>query len=112
MSDIANIIGERLRLLRTQAGYSQEALAERAGLHYTYIGQLERGEKNATLESVEKIARALNVSFETLFAGVINMENRSEFATSCYHLVLSQPLSQQEMLYEILKSVIEYRQAQ
>ena len=52
MSDIAKIIGQRIRNYRTQKGLSQEKLAELAGCHPTYIGQLERGEKNATLESV------------------------------------------------------------
>lgn len=56
MSDIAKIIGQRIRNYRTQKGLSQEKLAELAGCHPTYIGQLERGEKNATLESVEKIS--------------------------------------------------------
>lgn len=49
MSDIAKIIGQRIRNYRTQKGLSQEKLAELAGCHPTYIGQLERGEKNATL---------------------------------------------------------------
>ena len=42
---IAKIIGERLRAYRIQKGWSQEILAEKAELHHTYIGQLERGEK-------------------------------------------------------------------
>lgn len=46
---------------------SQEELAHKASLHATYIGQLERGEKNATLESIEKITRALDITFEDLF---------------------------------------------
>ena len=62
MSDIAKIIGQRIRNYRTQKGLSQEKLAELAGCHPTYIGQLERGEKNATLGSVEKIASAMDIS--------------------------------------------------
>ena len=50
MSDIAKTIGQRIRNYRTQKGLSQEKLAELSGCHATYIGQLERGEKNATLE--------------------------------------------------------------
>ena len=67
MSDIAKIIGQRIRNYRTQKGLSQEKLAELAGCHPTYIGQLERGEKNATLESVEKITSAMDVSLSQLF---------------------------------------------
>ena len=67
MSDIAKVIGQRIRNYRTSAGLSQEKLAELSGCHPTYIGQLERGEKNATVESIEKIASALNVSLSKLF---------------------------------------------
>lgn len=53
---IAKIIGDRIRAYRNQKGWSQEYLAEKADVHHTYIGQLERGEKNATIESISKIA--------------------------------------------------------
>ena len=67
MSDIAKILGQRIRNYRTAKGLSQEKLAELAGCHHTYIGQLERGEKNATIESIEKISTALNISLSKLF---------------------------------------------
>lgn len=52
MSEIAKIIGQRVRNYRIDKGLSQEKLAELSGCHPTYIGQVERGEKNATLESI------------------------------------------------------------
>ena len=52
MSDIAKILGQRIRNHRTAKGLSQERLAELSGCHPTYIGQIERGEKNATIESI------------------------------------------------------------
>ena len=67
MSEIAKILGQRIRNYRTARGLSQEKLAELSGCHHTYIGQLERGEKNATIESIEKISEALKVSLSTLF---------------------------------------------
>ena len=54
MSEIAKSIGQRIRNYRTKQGLSQEKLAELSGCHPTYIGQLERGEKNATLRSEER----------------------------------------------------------
>ena len=49
---------------------SQGELAERCGLHPAYIGQLERGEKNATLESVQSICRGLGITMDQLFYGI------------------------------------------
>ena len=66
MSTIALQVGQRIRNYRIQAGLSQEKLAELASYHPTYIGQLERGEKNATLESIERVASALNVPLSRL----------------------------------------------
>ena len=60
--------GTRLRQLREERGYSQEELAERAGLHRNYVGGVERGERNVALENIVKIARALAVSPRELFA--------------------------------------------
>lgn len=60
--------GQKVRELRIQQGYSQEELAHRAGLHRTYIGMIERAEKNLTLTNIDKIAIALNVSISELFS--------------------------------------------
>lgn len=67
MSEIAKLIGKRIRNYRNNLGLSQEKLAELSGCHPTYIGQIERGEKNATLESIEKISAALNIPLSKLF---------------------------------------------
>jgi transcriptional regulator with XRE-family HTH domain len=60
--DIQALLGAAVRDLRKQAGISQEALAERSGLHRTYIGGIERGERNVSLANIVSIARALRVS--------------------------------------------------
>ncbi|KGR75843.1 helix-turn-helix domain-containing protein [Ureibacillus sinduriensis] len=67
MTDLVTVIGERIRNFRKERGLSQEELAFRASLHSTYIGQLERGEKNATIESFVKICTALDISLAELF---------------------------------------------
>jgi len=53
--------GNNMRLIRKEKGLSQEALADIAGLHRTYIGAIERGEQNISLDNINKIAKALNV---------------------------------------------------
>ena len=60
--------GVRLRQLRDERGYSQEELAERAGLHRNYVGGVERGERNVALENIVKLAKALSVKPGDLFA--------------------------------------------
>ncbi len=58
--------GVKVREKRTALHLSQEELAERAGVHRTYIGMIERAEKNITLENVEKLAKALKTSIPEL----------------------------------------------
>ncbi|OGL22349.1 transcriptional regulator [Candidatus Saccharibacteria bacterium RIFCSPHIGHO2_01_FULL_45_15] len=59
--------GKRVRELRKQKGFSQEVLADKAGLHRTYIGSIERGEQDVSIDNISKIARALKVSIVSLF---------------------------------------------
>ncbi len=59
--------GSKVRVERKRLGLSQEALAARAGVHRTYIGMIERAEKNITLENIEKICNALGLSIGDFF---------------------------------------------
>lgn len=59
---LTSVLAANLRSYRQKMQLSQEALAERCGLHRTYIGSVERGERNVTLSSLEVLARALGVS--------------------------------------------------
>jgi transcriptional regulator with XRE-family HTH domain len=59
--------GDKVRELRKQKGISQEELSYKADLHRTYIGMIERAEKNLTLTNIEKIAKALDVDIKSLF---------------------------------------------
>ncbi len=110
MSSIAQIIGGRIRSYRIQQGISQEKLAELAGFHPTYIGQLERGEKNATMETMEKISIALGIPLSELFqllgGGKRKLPN---YAYLCYELILEKNPEEQKQLYRILLEVEDYK---
>jgi transcriptional regulator with XRE-family HTH domain len=66
-STLLTEFGKTVRKFRAELGMSQEELAYKAGLHRTYIGMVERAEKNVSLLNIEKIAKALNVSIKELF---------------------------------------------
>ncbi|UTM21872.1 helix-turn-helix domain-containing protein [Dyadobacter fanqingshengii] len=65
-SNILALFAENIKKSRKEKGLSQEALADLAGLHRTYIGMVERSEKNITLKNIERIAIALKVSIADL----------------------------------------------
>ena len=107
MSGIAAIIGNRLRNYRHGLGLSQEKLAEMAGLHPTYIGQVERGEKNLTIESLFKLCAALKLPLPTLFECIelppVPSHDVSESTPQkCYRLVHGMNPQTQERDYLIL----------
>jgi len=67
VENIKKSVGDRIRQLRKARGYSQEKLADKADLHYTHIGSIERGEKNWSIETLVKVANGLNVEISDLF---------------------------------------------
>ena len=67
MDPIEKRFGDRVRELRLAIGLSQEQLAFRAGIHRTYFGGVERGERNPSLKNIAAIADALNVGLSDLF---------------------------------------------
>jgi transcriptional regulator with XRE-family HTH domain len=70
MDDALRRLGVRIRELRTRRGWSQEAFADVAGVHRTYMGHLERGEKNVSFLSILRVANALGVTLSELLAGL------------------------------------------
>ena len=67
MEGIEKQFGRRIRVLREAMGISQEELADRAGMHRTYLGGIERGERNPALKNIGALAKALEVDISELF---------------------------------------------
>ena len=61
VSDARKVFASRLRQIRQVKGLSQEDLADRAGLHRTYVGSVERGERNISIDNIERLAKALEI---------------------------------------------------
>jgi transcriptional regulator with XRE-family HTH domain len=70
VSDATQILGERIRAERHAQGLSQEALADRCGVHWTFIGQVERGRRNLSLHNLLKIADGLGIDPGRLVRGL------------------------------------------
>ncbi|QUV84190.1 helix-turn-helix domain-containing protein [Chloracidobacterium aggregatum] len=68
--DILVRFGSRVRELRLSKGYSQESFAAKCGLDRTYVGGIERGERNLALRNIENIAKALDISLSELMRGL------------------------------------------
>jgi len=66
MQTIRIRLGKRVRELRTSLGWSQEKLGEKADLHPTYVGGIERGERNVSLDNLAKLSRAFQISLSEL----------------------------------------------
>lgn len=109
MSELSKLIGQRIRNYRTQQKLSQEKLAELSGCHPTYVGQVERGEKNATLESIEKITSALNISLSQLFEKLGNEETSDNIPLKVYEFFSAKTKSEQEQLYRLLIEMDSYK---
>ncbi len=62
MSALRARLGRAIRRLRREAGYSQESFADKCGVHRTYMGSVERGETNISLDNLERIAKALSLT--------------------------------------------------
>jgi len=70
MPGLQHRVGQRVRQLREKRGWSQEEFADICGLHRTYIGSVERGERNLTLNSLHTLAKALNVKMAEILRGL------------------------------------------
>lgn len=68
--DLKRAFGQRVRALREARGWSQERAEQQVGLHWTYIGQVERGERNLTLLSIQKLAKGFKIELAELFKGL------------------------------------------
>lgn len=111
MSELSELIGKRLRHYRLKQKLTQENVAELAGCHPTYIGQVERGEKNVTIENIYKIASAVSVSLSELFSNIeLNQEtNDDNIPLICYDYLLCKTKAEQNQLFNIILEIDKYK---
>jgi len=76
VNDLLVLLGKRIHELRAAKKWSQEEFAHVSGFHRTYVGQIERGEKNMSFDNLAKVADALGVTMATLLDGLENGSRR------------------------------------
>jgi len=113
-SELKYEIGKRVRQYRLNKGLTQEKLAELSGLDQSYIGQMERGEKNITLSTLMKITNAMTISvseFTAEIEGTVEEEKRSTLSEIYQLLLCSDEEVRQAALeiYKVLTRVSEDR---
>ncbi len=105
-----NIIGTRLRKIRYSLDLTQEKLGEKADLHYSYIGQVERGDKTPSLKALIKIADALDISLEELIQDE-DLDHRritNIKLKNINKLLIGRKPEELEFIYEILKELLDF----
>ncbi|GKU75791.1 helix-turn-helix domain-containing protein [Paenibacillus sp. L3-i20] len=113
MSTIGRLIGDNIRDLRKSKGFSQEQLALRADINASYMGQVERGEKNPTIDVLSKIAIALQTPLERIVNVEVNHET-DESSTRYVDKIANQlnglTLKEQEAVYKLVKQLVQFKE--
>ncbi len=102
------VIGRRTRQERNRMGLTQEELAEKASIHPSFLGQIERGTKKASLVTIQRIADALGIAEEQLFNDNIHGSKEkklSEYQQKVLSLMVHLPVNDQKFLYKTTKEL-------
>ena len=106
--DITQEVGARIRYYRTEKKISQEKLSEISSLHPSYIGQLERGEKTPSIETIYKITRGLDMSLTDFFHDfeLVTDDCEETYALKAYRLIEYQSARTQKKLYNVINEIL------
>ncbi|MFB0863123.1 helix-turn-helix domain-containing protein [Paenibacillus oleatilyticus] len=112
MSNLRKLIGERIRFIRKLKGLTQEELSEKAQIQHTYLSDVERGDRNASLDSLEKIIHALDIQPSDLFDfSELNVDQASLELTDAlevhYNFLKSKRIDDVKMIHRITKEIFK-----
>jgi len=111
MSDIAKLVGEQIRSFRQDRGLSQEELALRSGLNTTFVGQVERGIKKPTIDTLEKMVNSLDITFEDLFSfekNAIKHKDSTIIDKIAFELNICTN-DEQTAVYNVIKQILKFK---
>ncbi|HFK1480966.1 TPA: helix-turn-helix transcriptional regulator [Bacillus cereus] len=112
MSNFLKLVGENIRLLRKKRGFTQEELAERINLQQAYIGGVERGERNISMLTLQKIAVGLGVSPDEAlnFDNIASLDNpqKEEFLNIITSIIHQKNVDELEFILKFLHNLSEF----
>ena len=108
MGKISDQIGRRIRQLRKENDLTQEMLSWNAGITVSFLGDIERGKKQPSIESLEKLLFALGITFQEFFSFEIDYKIQSDTAAldAVYTVLKNRPNHEVKMIYDICKRII------
>lgn len=111
MNDNINFnIGERIRELRIKNGLSQEQLSLRTEITTTYLGLIERNQKNPTIKVIKQICNSLNISLADFFSPTkVSSNNTDEISLQIVAHISNRTIAEKQMLLQLIKSALKLR---
>lgn len=105
MENLYNLIGKRVREVRTKLDLTQEELADKAELHSSYIGQVERGTKKVSVQALDKITHALNIPLKSIFdfTGKPCVTEKDLLVSELFGILKNKNLKDRKFLIDIMR---------
>jgi transcriptional regulator with XRE-family HTH domain len=108
VSQIARILGEKIKSLRVERDLSQEQLSLKADINKSFMGEIERGTRSPTVKTLEKVVNALGISFEELFS--FGGESLQKEELECVEKIVleleTRSKKEQEAVYKLMKTFL------
>ena len=110
MENVSEKVGGRIRLHRNLKGLTQEDLAHNSGINISFLGDIERGKKKPSVESLEKILRGLGMTFQEFFSfeGDVKPFKDCSALEKINLKLLGRTASEVEMIYDVIQRILEH----
>ena len=113
MENVSDLLGARIREYRKKVGLTQEALALNSGINVSFLGDIERGNKKPSIESLEKLLKTLGVTFQEFFDFEIAIKPFKDCASveKLNMELKGRPEDEVEMVYDVIQKILEFTAA-
>ena len=105
MSDIMENFSKRVRDMRQLRGISQEQLALKAGINVSFLGQIERSTKKPTIDTIDKLLGALDISYREFFDFESDINQSSAIIDKIIYELKPRPIEEQQLIYDLMRKI-------